>query len=273
MAIIADSHVHSSFSGDSQANMEDMVLKAIDLGLKYITFTEHQDFDFVYTKDEPEGMFEVNTDQYLYDLLKLREKYANKITVNFGIELGMQTEIARKNAIYAKSHDFDFIIASSHLCNRKDPYLADDFFGSREEKEAYHEYFKYILECIKTCRAFDVYGHLDYVFRYGPTKIANVTFDEYKDDIDAILKLLIQNEKGIEINTSGYDYGMNGPHPNKDIIMRYKELGGEIITIGSDAHKVEDIGRHFDKACELLKECGFNYYSVFDGRMPEHFKL
>lgn len=273
MAIIADSHVHSAFSGDSDAKMEDMVLKAIDMGLKYITFTEHQDFDFVYTENETAGMFEVNTDQYLYDLLILREKYAKKITVNFGIELGMQTDIARKNAIYAKSHDFDFIIASSHLCNGKDPYLQEQFFGGRDEKEAYHEYFAYILECIKTCRAFDVYGHLDYVFRYGPTKIANYNFDEYKDDIDAILKMLIQNEKGIEVNTSGYDYGMNNPHPNKDILLRYKELGGEIITIGSDAHKVEDVGRHFKKAEELLKECGFTYYSVFDGRMPEFFNI
>lgn len=273
MSIIADSHVHSSFSGDGEAKMEDMVLKAIDLGLKYITFTEHQDFDFIYTEDEQQGMFEVNTDQYLYDLLILREKYAKKITVNFGIELGMQVDIARKNAIYAKSHDFDFIIASSHLCNKKDPYLVDQFFGGRDEKEAYHEYFAYIYECIRTCQAFDVYGHLDYVFRYGPTKMENVTFEEYKEDIDKILKLIIHNEKGIELNTSGYRYGMNGPHPNKDILLRYKELGGEIITVGSDAHKVEDLAKDFDKAEALLKECGYKYYSVFDGRMPEFFSV
>lgn len=273
MSIIADSHVHSSFSGDSNADMEEMVVKAMDIGLKYITFTEHQDFDFIYTEDEPKEKFEVNTDQYLYHLLGLREKYASKITVNFGIEIGMQTDIARKNAIYAKSHDFDFIIASSHLCNKKDPYLKEEFFAGRDEKEAYHEYFQYMYECIKTCQAFDVYGHLDYVFRYGPTMNKNVTFDEYKEDIDKILKLLIHNEKGIEINTSGYAYGMNAPHPSKDILLRYKELGGEIITVGSDAHKVEDVARDFDKAEEILKECGFKYYTVYDGRMPEYFNL
>lgn len=273
MSIVADSHLHSSFSGDSDADMESMVLKAIDLGLKKICFTEHQDFDFIYTKDEPSDYFEVNTDQYLYHLLGLREKYKNQITVNFGIELGMQTDIARKNAIYAKSHDFDFIIASSHLCNKKDPYLQEEFFGGRDEKEAYHEYFAYMYECIKTCMAFDVYGHLDYIFRYGPTKMENVTFDEYKDDIDKILKLLINNEKGIEVNSSGYAYGMNGPHPNKDILKRYHELGGEIITVGSDAHKPEDIARNFKEVEELLKECGFKYYAVFDGRMPEYFGI
>ena len=107
MSIIADSHVHSSFSGDSNANMEEMVVKAMDLGLKYITFTEHQDFDFIYTEDEPKEKFEVNTDQYLYHLLGLREKYASKITVNFGIEIGMQTDIARKNAKKSKMSAYE----------------------------------------------------------------------------------------------------------------------------------------------------------------------
>lgn len=272
MAILADCHLHSSFSGDSDAKMEEMIQKAISLGLTHICFTEHQDFDYIKNDEIPEGFFEINTDQYLYDLVNLKDKYRKDITVNFGIELGMQEHLARKNAIYAKNHDFDFIIASSHLCNGKDPYYPD-FFEGRDEKEAYHEYFKSILECIKTCRAFDVYGHLDYIFRYGPTKNTNFVFDEYKEDFDKILKMLIDNEKGIEVNTSGYHYGMNNPHPSKDILLEYKKLGGEIITIGSDAHKPEDVARDYDKTEELLKDCGFTYYAVFDGRMPEYFKL
>lgn len=272
MALLADCHLHSSFSGDSEANMEDMVKKAIDLGLKHICFTEHQDFEFPYTHGEEDGFFEVNTDQYLYELLRFRDKYSKDITVNFGIELGMQAHLARKNAIYAKSHDFDFIIASSHLVNGKDPYYPD-YYEGRDEKEAYHEYFQYIYECIKTFQAFDVYGHLDYVFRYGPTKNENVTYDEYKEDIEKILKHLISNEKGIEVNTSGFSKGMNGPHPSVDILRSYKALGGEIITIGSDAHKVEDIARDYKLTEEILKDVGFKYYSVFDGRMPEYHSI
>lgn len=272
MAIKADCHLHSSYSGDSTAKMEDMVKSAIEKGLTHICFTEHQDFDYMQNDEIPEGYFEVNTDQYLYDLLDLREKYRPQITVNFGIELGMQEHLARKNAIYAKSHDFDFIIASTHLIGGKDPYFKE-FFEGKDEKEVYHDYFKSILECIKTCRAFDVYGHLDYIFRYGPTKNSNVTFDEYKEDISKILQMLIDNEKGIEVNTSGYRYEMNNPHPSKDILLEYKRLGGEIITIGSDAHKPEDVASDYDKAEALLKDCGFNYYAVFDGRMPEHFKI
>ncbi|MBQ8262275.1 MAG: histidinol-phosphatase HisJ family protein [Lachnospiraceae bacterium] len=272
MAILADCHMHSSFSGDSKASMESMILKGIELGLKEMCFTEHQDFDFIYVDGEPEDYFEVNTDSYLYELLKCREKYKDKINVSFGIELGMQSHLSRKLAAYSKNHDFDFIIASSHLCNRKDPYLKE-FFEGRPEKEGYHEYFQYISECIRSFQNFDVYGHLDYVLRYGPTRNENFSFGEYKEDIDKILTLLIDNGKGIEVNSSGFSYGLGAPHPCREILLRYKELGGEILTIGSDAHSPERIAADFDKVSDLLTSCGFTHYCVFKNRMPEYYRI
>ena len=272
MAIKTDCHLHSSFSGDSKAPMEEMVKGAIAKGITEICFTEHQDIDFVY-RDDPEGYFEVNTDQYLYDLLMLKEKYARDIWISFGIELGVQTDIARKLAIYSKSHDFDFVIASSHLCNKKDPYYPD-FYEGRDEKDAYHEYFKYEAECIKAFRNFDSYGHLDYVLRYGPTKDENFTMAEYGDDIDVILKLLIDNEKALEVNTSGFAKTVKGqPHPSEDILKRYKELGGELITIGSDAHAPENIAAGYDKCEAMLKALGYKYYAVYKQRLPEMYNL
>jgi len=272
MAIKVDAHLHSSYSGDSKTSLEDMVLGAIDKGLDEICFTEHQDIDFVYNEENPTEIFEVNTDQYLYDLLKLKEKYASKIWISFGIELGVQTDIARKLAIYSKSHDFDFVIASSHLCNKKDPYYPS-FFEGRDEKEAYHEYFKYEAECIKLFRNFDSYGHLDYVLRYGPTRNTNFTMAEYGDDIDTILKLLIDNEKSLEVNTSGLAYGMNAPHPSVDILKRYKELGGELITIGSDAHSADKIAYGFEQTEAILKDIGYKYYAVYKQRLAEMYNL
>lgn len=272
MPILADCHMHSSFSGDSKAPMEDMIKQAISLGLKEICFTEHQDFDFIYNDDEPKDMFNVNTDSYLYDLIKYKEKYRSQISVSFGVELGMQAHLSRKLVAYAKNYDFDFIIASSHLCNRKDPYFPS-FYEGRPEEEAYHEYFSYIRECLKSYLNFDVYGHLDYILRYGPTKNQNFVFAKYQEDIDAILTVLIDNEKGIEVNSSGYSHGLNNPHPCKDILMRYKALGGSILTIGSDAHKPENIAKDYDKVASLLTECGFTHYCVFKNRMPEYLKL
>lgn len=271
MAIKADYHMHSSFSGDSSAPMEDMAERALELGLTHICLTEHYDPDYVYDFGE-EGMFELNTDSYLYELLKVKNKYAGQIEIGFGVELGLQPHLKKQLALYAKSYDFDFIIGSSHICNRKDPYYPD-FFEGRSEDKAHHEYFEAVLECVKSLPYFDVYGHLDYVVRYGPTKNDGYTYQKHSDVFDSILTTLIDNEKGLEVNTGGFRSGLNQPNPCADILKRYRELGGEIITVGSDAHEPKDIAADFDKVCDILKECGFRYYCVFRNRIPEYLKL
>ena len=272
MSITADCHLHTSFSGDSQAPMEDMISRGMELGLTEMTFTEHMDFDYIPLPGEAPDYFEVDTDSYHKKYLEMKERFEGKIKLNFGIELGMQTHVNERNTEYSKSFPFDFIIASSHLCRRLDPYNAD-FWEGRLEKDGWHDYFSYIYEIITAYNDFDIYGHLDYVLRYGPTKNTDFVFDEFRDDIDKILKALISMGKGIEANTSGYRYGMGGPHPCKEILSRYRELGGEILTVGSDAHKPEHIAQHFEDATALLKDCGFEYYCVFHERKPEFMKI
>lgn len=271
MAIKADFHMHSHNSGDSTASMESMVLAAIKNGLNHICFTEHYDPDFVY-KPGQEEIFTLNTDSYLYELLQMKSKYAEQIKILFGVELGLQPHIKKELAVYSKSHDFDFIIGSCHLCNRKDPY-DPSFFEGRSEDEAHHEYFQSVLDTIKKTPYFDVFGHLDYVVRYGPTKNDQYTYAKHKDVIDEILSFLIEEEKGLELNTGGFRHGLNDANPCIDILKRYRELGGEIITIGSDAHEPADVASNFDKATEILTACGFKYYSIFEGRSPELFRI
>ena len=123
MAITADYHLHSSFSGDSDAPMEAMIQKGISLGLTQMCFTEHMDFEYPVSEETPAGFFEVNTDSYLYDLLKYRELYRDRIRVLFGIELGLQSHLVPLQAAMAASKPFDFIIGSSHLCAGKDPRI------------------------------------------------------------------------------------------------------------------------------------------------------
>lgn len=272
MPILSDYHLHTSFSGDSEASMESMIEKGIALGLKNMCFTEHMDIDYIYAPTDPEAMFEVNTDSYLFDVIRYKEKYADKIGIHFGIELGIQPHISKELAKYAKSYDFDFIIASSHLCNRKDPYYPS-FYEGRDEEVAYREYFLSILDNLKAFSNFDVYGHLDYVVRYGPNKDANYSYNKYKDVIDKILEWLVEHEKGLEINTGGLSYGLKELNPCTDILRRYKELGGEIVTIGSDAHSPERVAQGFDRAGEILLSCGYKYYTIFAKRTPEYIKI
>ena len=185
MPITADYHLHSSFSGDSDTPMEEMILKGIEFGLTRMCFTEHHDLDYPVTESTPEGFFELNPDSYLYDFLKLKEKYADRISLCFGVELGMQPHLAQRNAAFAKAHDYDFIIASSHICNGKDPYYPA-FYEGRSQEEAYLEYFASIPESLKSFSNFDVYGHLDYVVRYGPEKDAGYSYEKYRDIFDKI---------------------------------------------------------------------------------------
>ena len=272
MSITTDFHLHSHFSGDCEEPMENMIQKGIELGLTHMCFTEHMDLDYPPTESEPVGKFILNTDSYLYELIGLKEKYANQIKILFGVELGLQPHLKKELAQYAKAFDFDFIIGSSHVCNRMDPYYPS-FYEGRSENEAYSEYFLSILKNIKTFSNFDVYGHLDYVLRYGPTKNDAFTYEKHQDVLDQILTHLIEEEKGIELNTSGFDRGFSEPNPYFALLKRYRELGGEIITIGSDAHDASHIGAHFDKAEEILTACGFKYYCMYENRVPEFIKL
>jgi histidinol-phosphatase (PHP family) len=266
MPILADYHLHSSFSGDSETGMEAMILQGIELGLREICFTEHMDIDYPVSLNAPENYFFVNTDSYLYALLALREKYAGQISVKFGIELGLQPHLAKEHAKYVKEYDFDFVIASSHICNGQDVYLPS-FYEGRSDKEAYREYFESILLNIRKFTSFDVYGHLDYIVRYGRTKDQDYVFDDYRVIFDEILTALVNGGKGIEINTGGIPYGLRELHPLNAVLKRYRELGGEIITVGSDAHHCNQMTRGFDRAYEVLRACGFDYYAVFEKRM------
>lgn len=272
MPITADCHLHSSFSGDSDTPMEKMILKGIDLGLSTMCFTEHNDFDYPPSDREPENIFLLNVDSYLYDLLKLKEKYAGNINILFGVEIGLQPHLSKQNSSFAKEYEYDFIIASSHIAGGRDPYYPA-FYEGRSQEEAYREYFTSILENLNVFSNFDVYGHLDYVVRYAPKKDEGYSYERYKDIFDKILTKLIDMEKGIELNTGSFARGLNEPHPCTGILKRYHELGGEIITIGSDAHVPERIAHSFDRAANILADCGFRYYTTFERRSPSFHKL
>ncbi|MDR0948881.1 MAG: histidinol-phosphatase HisJ family protein [Lachnospiraceae bacterium] len=274
MTILADSHLHSSFSNDSDTPMEEMILRGIEIGLTHMCFTEHQDFDFPDTPGYPPASADcLLTDAYLYDLLRFQEKYINQIRLHFGIELGLQPHVAALNEALAKAYDFDFIIGSSHACQGYNPYYPP-FFADKTNEEAYAIYFDSIWENLQVFNDYDVLGHLDYVVRYGkqPNRYYE-SIDLYQDVFDRILRHLIANGKGIELNTGGIKNGLKEFHPATILLRRYLALGGEVITIGSDSHQTKGIAQHFDQACELLRSLGFRYYAIFIKRKPVFYPL
>lgn len=272
MPITADCHLHSSFSGDSDAPMEAMIRQGITLGLRHMCFTEHNDFDFPEAEGYAPGFWELNPDAYLHDFLKYKEKYAGKLSLSFGAELGLQPGCAAKNEAFVKAHAYDFIIGSSHLCHGIDVYYPS-FFEGRAQEAAYLEYFESILENLDAYSDFDVYGHLDYVVRYGPKKDEGYSYEGFRDVFEQILTKLVSMGKGIELNTAGLAKGMREPNPCMGVIRRYRELGGEVVTVGSDAHSPAQVARSFDRAAGFLRDCGFRHYAVFSGRKPVFYPL
>ena len=268
--ILWDCHMHSSFSADSDTSMEDMIREAICRGLTGICFTEHLDPDYPPTPDNE--IFELDLDGYRKTLFRLREKYQKELQIHFGIELGLQPHLHDYFHELLATMPFDFVIGSSHVVHGYDPYYKE-YFKGREESACYREYFESILENIESYHDFDVYGHLDYVVRYGPTSNENYDWREYQDVIDEILRKLISLGKGIELNTGGFKYGLGHPNPTEEIIRRYRELGGEIITIGADAHKPEHVAFDFAKVPSILKDAGFDYFTVFRERKPEFVRI
>ena len=263
-----DTHMHCHFSGDSDTAPEDMIKTSIEKGLNGICFTDHLDYDY----QEQPGMFDLDVDSYYKEIISLQDKYKSVLPINFGIEMGLQPHVVEKNNKITKKYPFDFVIGSSHVVHGIDPYYPN-YYDGKTEDEAYLEYFESILENIATDADYDVYGHLDYVVRYGPHKNKYYSYEKYADIIDEILRQLIRHGKGIEINTAGFKYGLNHPNPTEEILHRYKELGGEIITIGADGHKPEHIAFDFDKVPDILKNAGFKYYTVFKERKPEFISL
>ncbi len=268
--IKADFHLHSEFSSDSETPVEAVIETAIDKGLDVLCLTDHHDIDF--PADKYKLTFILDLDSYYTRLCDLREQYKDKIDLRIGVELGLMPHLAKDVHEATTKYPFDFLIGSSHLVDYVDIYYPE-YYEGRTEVEAYREYFQTIVDNAKNIKDYDVYGHLDYVTRYGPTQNKNFRFEDYEDIFREALKIIIDDGKGIEINTAGLKKGLGYPHPHIDILKCYKELGGEIITVGSDAHITENIAYGFDTVPDYLKAAGFEYYCVYKNRKPEFIKL
>ncbi|MDY3250622.1 MAG: histidinol-phosphatase HisJ family protein [Candidatus Choladocola sp.] len=265
-----DYHLHSDFSGDSDTPPEQMAAQAVRLGLAGICFTEHEDIDAPVSDTD----FTVDFDRYFHKMQELKIQYAGRLKIRAGMEFGLQSHLSQSLNRLTEKYPFDFIIASQHFVNGEDPYYPA-FFEGKQERDCYEEFFRVQLDTLKRFSqdSFDTLGHMDYIVRYGPNQNHYYSYEVYADYIDPILKYLIDNGKCLEVNTGGLKYGLGEPNPCTGVLRRYRELGGELITIGSDAHAPQHLCFDFSTVEILLKEIGFRFYTVFENRRPEYIPL
>ncbi|SCG83094.1 histidinol-phosphatase (PHP family) [Proteiniborus sp. DW1] len=264
-----DYHVHSRFSGDCRYSMEDMVKGALEKNIKTLCFTDHIDYD--YGDDKIDFIF----DEYDYfsKLNKAKFNYRDQIEILSGIELGMQPHLVDSIQNKINLDNFDFIILSIHTVMGKEIHEGE-LFTNRNLIDAYLLYYSEMYKVLDNFSDFDVVGHINLIDRYVKyMDNKTIKLEEYKDHIEKVLKKIIDKDKGIEINTSGIRYGINSYLPTAEILKLYKKLGGETITIGSDAHTPEHIGFDYQEAVKLLRELNFKYLAIYKNRKKQFIKI
>ncbi|WP_339229959.1 histidinol-phosphatase HisJ family protein [Oceanobacillus sp. FSL K6-2867] len=259
-----DYHIHSDFSADCNTPMETTIEKAITLGLNEICFTEHIDYDY----PDKEWVFEFDLKKYDDKIKQMQQKYSNQIRIKKGVEIGLQPHLLERYETLMQNEVFDFVICSMHATAGIDLH-SGEFFKGKTVDEAYQIYYEELLACIRKFKSFSVLGHIDLVKRYTEEKSTN----HFHEILSAIFKEIIAAGKGIELNTSGYRYGLESGMPSPDILKLYKECGGEIITIGSDSHVETTLAYQFKEALALLDTIGFKHIAAFNDGEPVFYPL
>lgn len=271
-----DYHLHTYYSDDSEYPMEHLVQDAISKGIAEICFTDHVDYGIkrdwgvqsdIYLPEEKAKLPVMNVKYPAYhaEIMQLQEKYSGKIKIREGMEFGIQRHTIPQYQKLFSSYPFDFIILSCHQVEDKE-FWTQDFQSGRTQKEYNEKYYSEILEVITNYKNYSVLGHLDLIKRYDKAGI--YPFKNVSDLISEILKRAIYDGKGIELNTSSVRYGLSEWLPSRDILLLYKELGGEIITFGSDAHEEKHLGAFIPQAMNELKAYGFQYFCTYDKMKP-----
>ena len=260
-----DFHMHSAVSYDGFGAPLAMAQAAKEKGLKEICFTDH--LDYMHVPLYGEMKFRVENYNRAYDGLQI-----DGLTIRNGVEIGMTPWNIDEVRRDLQQRRFDIVLGSVHFFDDRDPYLDETVWKEHSQEWVERRYFEELLECVKLHDDFDVLGHLTYIAKVGanpnPRKIP---LTDYQDMVDEVLKILVTKGKGMEVNTSGVakfgDY-----LPGEEYLRRFRELGGEIVTVGSDAHDTDRVGEHAFAVCDLLKEI-FGHVCTFEDRKPVFHKL
>lgn len=261
-----DYHIHSEWSFDAKDGIQDIAEKALRAGLHEICFTEHIEPYNTYGLDW-DGF--IDFDAYSDEIDRVRSLFPG-LSIRRGLELGLEESARPAILRYISGKSLDFLIASQHFIQGYDPYFPEYFMG-KTKKESEETYLHCLLNCLTGVDSYCVVGHIGYVSKNAPYH-SPLVWRDYPDLLDEILQKIIHLGRGIEINTSSYGV-YNEPMPTAGIIRRFLELGGEIITTGSDAHGKDRAGDHCGDALELLRSLGAKYVCTFENLKPIFHKI
>ncbi len=256
--MLADYHMHSNFSDDSTYPMEEEIKRAIAIGLDEICFTEHIDYGVA-------AVVNCDCGAYRQEFERCRAIYGDRIGLKFGIEFGVQTHTVPEFQQNFDRFDYDFVILSCHQVDNQE-FWRQDFQKEKTQREYNELYYLEILKVMQLYDDFSVLGHLDVIRRYD--EAGSYSSESVDDIITEILTHVITHGKGIEVNTSSFRYGLDDLTPSRKILKRYRELGGTIITIGSDAHAEDHVGHQIGYVQQELIRLGYTHFHTFEKMKP-----
>ena len=267
---LADYHTHSATSPDGRLTVSELAEAAVRAGLDEICVTDHVD-TVLWGSHQPRDSFDWS--RLLRELPEAREKYAGRLTIRLGAELGeAPMGFARAEKLLSQAPALDFVIGSVHMAGEKYQHF-DLYYIEKNSEMYYHSVIdSYLEDVLRLARwgRFSVLGHLTLPLRYLNENLGeHVTFDGHYGQCREIFRTLIENGCGIECNTNRG----NTPLPDASLLRLYRQQGGKIITLGSDAHSAEYVGCCIRERQELLRECGFRYFCTFEGGKPTFRKL
>lgn len=259
-----DYHMHSRVSFDGRAEAAEMLAAAEAVGLREICFTDHYDYDPL--AQEQTMLLDIDAYRAEYDCLK-----SSKLKLRRGMEFGMLPDNADALRRELKKYPYDFVLGSVHFADDLDIYYRP-YWEGKTQHQAERRYLETILACVEAHEDFHVLGHLTYIAKAwsNPAK-RPVPYEDNREVADEILRTLVRKGKGVEINTSGVD--VSGDFlPGAVYLRRFRELGGELVTVGSDAHGPDRVGQHCGAACDMAKEI-FGHVCTFAAGQPIFHRL
>lgn len=255
--MLFDSHMHTLFSTDSKMKIDEAVAKGRELNIG-ITITEHMDIAY------PGPLsFLFDVEQYFNDYRKYR---SDKVLL--GIEIGMREDCLKENCQLVESYPFDYVIGSVHVVDNIDIYTAE-FYQGRDKREVYEQYFQAMKECVSCYNGIHSLGHIDYIARYARFADLEIYYGEFSDCITEVLEILAHKGKALEINTRRL-VNKEAVEIILPIYKRFYEVGGRIVTIGSDAHSAQDVGRGLAVGLEIAERANLDVVYFKDGKPQYH---
>ena len=257
---LTDVHNHSTFSSDGVSSLSEMLKTAQEKGVAFYGVAEHFEYGENLYEHEPE----IDAEEYFHSARHLQEDYAGVMNVLVGAEYGYTADqnAQGRYAMNAKKHRPDFAVNSVHMKDKIDYYTQIWFYTDvngvrvlRDKNEVYREYLAIVKESLDVPYPYDIVGHLGYPARYAPYEDKAMRYDELAKEFDEVLLKIIEKGKILEVNAAGF-------FASEDVLKRYFELGGRMVSYASDAHSTQSILRNRAEIVAVLKKIGFTYVTV-----------